>query len=252
MNLIKLAAIAVSVTALGYLFFPDHEEAEPPVATLRDERLTPEIIAQQEEALRQAALEREKTYKQQDAARAMNGLKTSELLFEGAETDLKKGTISGDMDVYTIGVMLEIMYSTASALQTAWNNQSSLSPSDNKELKSVEARLSSFQQRALPKMRLAFKKRTAETLWPHDVAVTGSGVGNTTLKLIGYQYDRNANVQATFDQLSELTTRLRYKEIIIAPSEHYRGGAVYTLKTPADGAIAAYSGGFQKLGKTQK
>lgn len=245
----KCAFYAVTIVTFGYLFLGDHKQATPPARVKVEKQLTPEEIAQREEAEKLAKIEQERLEKLQTGTRVMNSLKSMEFLLEGAEVDLKKGNINSKMEVSAIGAMLQVIYSTTNELQTAWNFQEHLSAADKAHLKAVEARLSSFQQRSLSKMRQAFKNRTAETLWPHDVTVSLGGSGNTTLKLIGYQYDLNANVQATFDQLNDLTTRLRYKKLIIAPSEYYRGGAVYTLETPADSAVEVYAGSFIKLRK---
>lgn len=169
----KFILYAVLIMGFGYMIIHETMPARPSAAPAQivPRAPTPEELAAAEKARREAEDQRHQAFLAQDRTKAMSALETCRTLLEGAETDLKRGNISSDMEVYAIGAMLEVMQTCASDLQRAWNSQAELPKIDLGSLKILESRLSSFQQRALPKMRLAFGKRTKETLWVHDVTV---------------------------------------------------------------------------------
>lgn len=249
-NLLPWTVIIIVSSFLVYQCATRTENTPPPVAQPA-QQLSPDELIRHQKATRDEEVRQEKGAKAAAAANAMQGIKASELLLEGAELDLKNGKLN-DIDVYGIGVMLEVIYGMAHSLQEGWTNREYFTPADINHMKSAETKLLSFQQRALPKLRLAYKKQVAKVLWEHDVTVSVSGAGNTVLKLISYQFAANANVKAAEEQMEDLVTRLRFKRLIIAPSEYYKGGAVYTMQTPGDGTVAGYAGGFQKLNRQAK
>ncbi len=230
--------------AIGYIM----EGYAPPI--INEQGLTPEQFAAQKYAEDEKAKEPERLLQKEYQARGIAGLKASELLLDGAEKDMKEGNIGSDMNMQFIGAVLEVIYGSARSIQEAWDNSKSLLPADVKYLKSMESKLSSFQQRALPKMRLAFKNRAKETLWINDVTARTSGSGNTILTLYGYHFTANANIKLVQEQLYDLMTKLRFKKIQYAYSDYDDDiKYYYKLDTPSDSTIAAYNNEFQKLSK---
>lgn len=173
----------------------------------------------------------------------MSRIKVTDDLLAGAEIDLKRGNMN-NLDMYAVGAMLEVISSSARGLQSAWRSHDKLTKADIAQLRSIEARLSSFQQRALPKLRQSFKQVASQMLWEQDIEV--GLVGNSTIVFVGALFAANANIKQVQEQVHELLTKLRFKH---ARYQWYRGsrGSVYTLGTPADAVVAVYDNGFSKL-----
>lgn len=216
--------------------------------------LTPEEIAADKAAKDKAEQERqvqhEKMQKEARAANLMAAVDLSADLLTGAEIDLKHNRLSS-MSMEGVGAMLEVIYSTASSIQAAWSDRDTLSEGEIAVLKSLEARLKSFQHKALPQMRLAFKKQVATTLWEHDVVVKLAGALNTKISLISYQFAANANIKVAYDQLIDLFFKLRFKQVEFVTDNYTHHGSGYNLATPADNVIATYNGEFQTLNRVK-
>lgn len=201
------------------------------VLTVTPNNDTPAAIAQTHEAARE---------------KVMNSIRVSSDLLAGAELDLKNGRMT-DLDMASIGAMLQVMNSSASDIQTAWKSRDILTPANIQQVKSLEARLSSFQQRALPKLRLSFKKAAGQLLWEHDVTVTVRGTGNTLISFYGYWFAVNANIKAAQEQLDNLVTHLRFKKIQFASFQESPTGTAYAVSAPGDAVVAVYDGEFHKV-----
>lgn len=198
--------------------------------------LTPDQIAQQEKA---AQTNRAAGHLNQ--ARAFVSFLTT-------EEDYFKTNKASDADMDKIRKTLVLIESLADSLNTARKNKADLSAEDIKYLKGIETRLSSFQQRVLPGLRLAFRKRADELLWEHDVDVSVSGTGNTIVTFTGAMFAANANIKSVQTQLDDVAERLRFKQTRF---RWYKDADEYTyfkLDTPPDGKIAIFKyGAFQVL-----
>lgn len=177
----------------------------------------------------------------------MNQINNASDLLAGAEIDLRQGRMK-TLDARSLGAMLEVINLNARALQSAWHGKDKLEPVDVKRVQSIEARLATFQQRALPQMRLSYKKAADATLWEHDATVVISGAGNTVLSFYGYFFALNANIKAAEEQVEELTTHLRFKKLQFASFRYAPTGTAYALQTPSDGVVATFDNGtFTKI-----
>lgn len=168
-------------------------------------------------------------------------------LLAGAELDLKQGRLKS-LNAREIGAMLEVINLTARELHAAWHGKDKLEPADVKRVQTIEARLTSFQKRALPQLRLSYKKVAAEVLWEHDVEVVLSGSGNTVLSFYGYFFSLNANIKASAEQIYDLTTQLRFRKLQFASFRYAPTGSAYTLEALGDGIVATFdNGSFTKI-----
>ncbi len=231
------AAILIIVVPLIFIWIGQSgSSTSSTYSTSPSVSLTPEQIAQQEKA---AQKQRAASYL--DQVRAF-------VSFLITEEDYFKTSKASDADMDKIRKTLVLIESLADSLNSARQNKADLSAEDTKYLKGIETRLSSFQQRVLPGLRLAFRKRADELLWEHDVDVSVSGKGNTIVTFTGSMFAANANIKAVQTQLDDVAERLRFKQTRF---RWYREADEYTyfkLDTPPDGKLAIFKfGAFQDI-----
>jgi len=173
--------------------------------------------------------------------------------FLDTEESFFKTTKASTVDMEKIRKTLVLIESLADSLNTARQNKPDLSPSDIKYLKGIETRLSSFQQRVLPGLRLAFKKQSGKLLWEHDVDVFVSGAGNTTITFVGTLFASNANIKTAQTKLDDVIERLRFKRTQFKWYEDADKYTYYKIPSPPDGKLAPFKfGAFQEMASGYK
>lgn len=208
--------------------------------------VTPEEIAAEkaakEKAEQEARVQREKQQKETRAASLIDGVKAYEAFLSDAEQDFKTSKAS-DKGLDDIRKTLALFDGTAESLNNARMGKDALSKENIAYLKGIEKRLSALQQKTLPGLRLAFRKRSGELLWEHDVAVSVSGTGNTAITFTAAMFAANANIKAVQQQIGDVTTHLRFKQTRF---QWYRGAdefTYYKLETPSDAKLAMFKFG---------
>ncbi len=180
------------------------------------------------------------------AARIISEVKAYEDFLDNDEATFKAIKPS-DADLETIRKATSTFSALAESLNKARQNKDALSASDIAYLRGVENRLSAFQQKILPGLRLGFKKRASELLWQYNTEVSTSGAGNKTIGFYAGEFSLNANIQAVQEQLTEILTKLRFKEVRYAWHKGAAGYA-YKLDTPPDAKLSYFlHGRFQDM-----
>lgn len=198
--------------------------------------LTPEQIAEQE-----------KTAQAQRAAGYLDQVRAF-VSFLSTEEEYFKGNKASDADMDKIRKTLVLIESLADSLNTTRENKADLSAEDIKYLKGIETRLSSFQQRVLPGLRLAFRKRADEMLWEHDVDVSVSGNGNTIVTFTGAMFAANANIKAVQTQLDDVAERLRFRQTRFRWYKEADEYTYFEIDAPPDGRLTLFKfGAFQDM-----
>lgn len=205
--------------------------------------MTPEEIAAEkaakEKAEQEAQAQRTKLEKEAKASKLLNDVKGYEGFLAQAEQEYKTSKAS-EKGLDDIRQALALFEGMADSLNEARLGKEALSKEDIAYLKDVEKRLSALQQKILPGLRLAFRKRAAQLLWEHDVAVSVSGAGNTAIKFTSAMFAANANIKTVQEQIGEIVMRLRFKQTRF---EWYRDADEYTyykLATPPDAKLAQF------------
>jgi hypothetical protein len=181
------------------------------------------------------------------AAKIIDEVKAYETFLDTAETDFKTVKPS-EADLDTIRKTTTTFYALAESLNKARQNKDILSQSDIAYLKGMEKRLSASQARLLPGLRLAFRKRAGELLWEHDAYVSVSGEGNRIINISAGMFAANANIKTAQEQLQEVLTRLRFKEVRYRWYKEADEFTYYKLDTPPDAKLAYLQHGqFQDI-----
>lgn len=181
------------------------------------------------------------------AVKIMDEVKSYEMFLNTAEADFKT-TKPSEADLDTIRKTLTTFSALAETLNKARQNKDALSASDIAYLKGVEKRLSASQQRLLPGLRIGFRKRAGEILWEHDTYVSLSGDGNRIINISAGMFAANANIKATQEQLAEVLTKLRFKEVRYRWYKEADEYTYYKLDTPPDAKLSYFlHGQFQDM-----
>lgn len=182
-----------------------------------------------------------------EAAKIIEEVKAYETFLDTAEADFKTMKPS-EADLDTIRKATTTFYALAESLNKARQNKYILSQSDIAYLKGVEKRLSASQARLLPGLRLGFRKRAGELLWEHDAYVSVSGEGNRIINISAGMFAANANIKTAQEQLQEVLTRLRFKEVRYRWYREADEFTYYKLDTPPDAKLAYLQHGrFQDM-----
>ncbi len=194
-----------------------------------------------------ANAEAQERRKAERASKIMDEVKSYEMFLDKAETDFKT-TKPSDADLDTIRKALTTFSALAEALNKARQNKETLSASDIIYLKKVEKRLSGSQQRLLPGLRLGFRKRAGSILWEHDTYVSVSGDGNRIINFSAGMFAANANIKATHEQLAEILTKLRFREVRYRWYKEADEFTYYKMDTPPDAKLTYFlHGQFQDM-----
>lgn len=181
-----------------------------------------------------------------EAAKLIDEVKAYEHFLDNDEATFKAIKPS-EADLDTIRKATSTFSALAESLNKARQNKKVLSAADIVYLKGVEKRLSAFQQKILPGLRLGFKKRASELLWQYDTEVSISGTGNKVIGFYAGEFSLNANIQAAQEQLHEILTKLRFTQARYAWYKNAPGYA-YKLDTPSDAKLAYFlHGEFQDM-----
>lgn len=213
--------------------------------------MTPEEIAAKQAAKKKAddeqRFDNEKRRKEALTAQLLDEVKAYEMFLDQMEANFKT-TNPSDADLETIRKAASTFSSLTESLNKARQNKEILSQADISYLRTVEKRLSTSQTRLLPRLRLGFRKRAGELLWEHDAYVSVSGDGNKIIHFTAPMFAANANIKAAQEQLTEILTKLRFKQV------HYRWykgadeSTYYKLDTPLDAKLTYFLyGEFQDM-----
>jgi hypothetical protein len=150
--------------------------------------------------------------------------------FEGGD-DLTKNEMTSATD-FQITVALFKAYAS-----TIEEGKSSTDKQVLKLTDKLQKKVIASQQKNFPKLRNAYYKFIKNTLWEHDVEVSISGSGNTTLKFTGAYFAANKNIKTTQETLQEMLTLLRFKQ---TQYRWYNGEdqyTYYTIQSPKDSKL---------------
>jgi hypothetical protein len=222
--------------------FPKVVELTAPYTGLDDEVLDGLHADATQKIQEKAAAEAQEANRKAEAERIINEVRAYTDFLDATEEQFKTMKPS-EADLDTIRKAATTFSSLAESLNTARQNKSVLSPSDITYLKGVEKRLSAAQQRLLPGLRVGFGKRASQILWEHDTYVTVAGDGNRVINITAGMFASNANIKAAQEQLGEVLTKLRFKEVRY---RWYKGAdefTYYKLETPPDAKLSFFEFG---------
>lgn len=227
--------------------FPKVVELTAPYTGLDDEVLDGLHADATQKIQEKAAAEAQEVSRKAEAERIINEVRAYTDFLDATETQFKTMKPS-EADLDTIRKAATTFSSLAESLNTARLKKSVLSPSDITYVKGVEKRLSTAQQRILPGLRLGFRKRAGEILWEHDTYVSLSGDGNRIINISAGMFAANANIKATQEQIAEVLTKLRFKEVRYRWYKEADEYTFYKLDTPPDAKLTYFlHGRFQDM-----
>lgn len=222
--------------------FPKVVELTAPYTGLDDEVLDGLHADATQKIQEKAAAEAQEASRKAEAERIINEVRAYTDFLGATETQFKTVKPS-EADLDTIRKTATTFSALAESLNTARLNKSVLSPSDITYLKGVERRLSAAQQKILPGLRVGFGKRASQILWEHDTYVTVAGDGNRVINITAGMFASNANIKTAQEQLGEVLTKLRFKEVRY---RWYKGAdefTYYKLETPPDAKLSFFEFG---------
>ncbi len=227
--------------------FPKVVELTAPYTGLDDEVLDGLHADATEKIREKADTEAREASRKERAAKLIEEVKSYEYFLDNDEAVFKSVKPS-DADLDTIRKATSTFSALTESLNKARQNKDALSASDIAYLKGVERRLSLFQQRILPGLRLGFRKRASEILWEHDTYVSLSGDGNRIINISAGMFAANANIKATQEQIAEVLTKLRFKEVRYRWYKEADEYTFYKLDTPPDTKLSYFlHGQFQDM-----
>jgi hypothetical protein len=180
--------------------------------------------------------------------RLLNAIKAYEVFLASAEKDFKINN-GKEADLDKVRAMLVLIDAMADSLNNARLSKQILSKDDVTYVKGIEKRLSTFQKRMLPGLRISFKERSRELLWEHDIYVRVYGKNNTIVEFSGAVFAANANIKSVHEQVGDVLQKLRFKQ---ARFKWYKGANEYTYydltNSPADETLTFFRfGSFQPM-----
>lgn len=103
-----------------------------------------------------------------------------------------------------------------------------------------KAKVGRMQSDAFPKLRLEYGKDLAQRLWEHDVEVSVTGAGNSTLRLTGFWFAANRNIKQIAETAHPDALALRFKQMEFR-SNKFSDTTSYEIKSLPDSQLATYS-----------
>lgn len=227
--------------------FPKVVELTAPYTGLDDEDLDNLHATASQKMQEKAQAQAEENSRKERAIKLIEEVKSYEYFLDNDEATFKSLKPS-EADLDTIRKATTTFSALAESLNKARQNKDILSQSDIAYLKGVEKRLSASQARLLPGLRLGFRKRAGELLWEHDAYVSVSGEGNRIINISAGMFAANANIKTAQEQLQEVLTRLRFKEVRYRWYKEADEFTYYKLDTPPDAKLAYLQHGrFQDM-----
>lgn len=185
----------------------------------------------------------ESSYQSQVPLDPLDGVKAFEI-FLADDEQYYKANAAQNADLDKIRKTLVLFDGVAEQIHNA-QKSANLSETDIKYLQHTEKRLSALQQKVLPDLRKALRKRAGELLWEHDISVSVSGERNTTITFVSSMFASNAAIKQVQEQLNDVLTQLRFKR---SRYQWYKGSESwnYKLDTPKDSEVRMFKfGEFQ-------
>lgn len=103
-----------------------------------------------------------------------------------------------------------------------------------------KTKIGHMQSDAFPKLRSHYGTDLKNKLWEHDVNVTVSGPGNSTLRLTGFWFASNRNIKQIMENAHPDALALRFKRVEFR-SNKFDDTTSYTLKSLPDSQLATIS-----------
>lgn len=103
-----------------------------------------------------------------------------------------------------------------------------------------KTKIGRLQSKAFPKLRSYYGTDLKNKLWEHDVDVTVSGPGNSTLRLTGFWFASNRNIKQIMESAHPDALALRFKRVEFRPNK-FVDTTSYTLKSLPDSQLATIS-----------
>lgn len=222
--------------------FPKVVELTAPYTGLDDEVLDGLHADATQKIQEKAAAEAQEASRKAEAERIINEVRAYTDFLDATEEQFKTMKPS-EADLDTIRKTATTFSALAESLNTARLKKSVLSPPDITYVKGVEKRLSAAQQKLLPGLRVGFGKRASQILWEHDTYVTVAGDSNRIINITAGMFASNANIKAAQEQLNEVLTKLRFREVRY---RWYKGAdefTYYKLETPPDAKLSFFEFG---------
>lgn len=132
-----------------------------------------------------------------------------------------------------------ILFSTY-ASEVAEGEKSS-SEEDKKLATEIKKKLIAKQVQEYPKLRKAYAEYADNLMWEHDIDVTYSGAGNTTLTLTGAVFASNKGISSVETNIEEMLKELRFKRVNYKWMKYDEDYQYFDLKTSKDDELKIVS-----------
>jgi hypothetical protein len=123
---------------------------------------------------------------------------------------------------------IDIIYSDYNELLKIDDNQELA-----KKIQNLKSSISKMQIKVFPKLRKAFAENAKHKLWEEDINVQFQG---TTISFTGYIYASNKNIKDSYNAISDILEKLRFKRANFKWSE-YGEYTYYTIQSPKDNEV---------------
>lgn len=138
----------------------------------------------------------------------------------------------GEISSLQIEIALFLLWADISEKALATDDQDILSMG-----RELYRKVQNLQVSEFPTLRKEYGKLAAKELWVEDITVTTSGSGHSTINFVGGIFAANRNIQAFQEQMQDILTQFRYKQVTY---RWYKGASdyqYYNLSTPKDGDV---------------
>lgn len=103
-------------------------------------------------------------------------------------------------------------------------------------------KIGGMQSAAFPKLRSYYGQDMKKRLWEHDVDVSVTGPGNSTLRFTGFWFASNRNIKQIFESAQTDGMALRFRRIEFR-SHKLSDTTSYNLKSLSDSQLANFANG---------
>lgn len=121
-------------------------------------------------------------------------------------------------------------------------SQNAVSENARSKQRAYVKKIGGLQSAAFPKLRSYYGQDMKRRLWEHDVDVTVTGPGNSTLRFTGFWFASNRNIKQIFESAQTDGTALRFKRIEFR-SHKLSDTTSYDLKSLPDSQLATFASG---------
>ena len=121
-------------------------------------------------------------------------------------------------------------------------SQHAVSDNARSKKRAYVKKIGGLQSAAFRKLRSYYGQDMKRRLWEHDVDVTVTGPGNSTLRFTGFWFASNRNIKQIFESAQTDGAALRFKRIEFR-SHKLSDTTSYNLKSLPDSQLATFANG---------